>query len=59
MWEHYPQVLGRGIFKVDPYVQKLHILLLSKSLVSKIDQKEDPWSMEKDERRKTRTILMS
>ena len=32
--------------KVDPYVQKFCIPLLSKTLVSKIDLKQDPLSMD-------------
>ena len=46
MWEHYPHIHGRGIFKAGPYVQKLVIHLLSKTLVSKIDQKNDPLYMD-------------
>ena len=37
---------GRGICKVDPYVYKFCIPLLSKTLLSKIDQKNDPLSMD-------------
>ena len=59
MWEHEPQVLNQGIFKVDPYVQKFHIPLLRKTLVSKIDLKHDPLSMEPEERATPTTILMS
>ena len=46
MWKRYPHNHGRGIFKVDPYVQKVCIPLLSKTLVSKIDLNNDPLSME-------------
>ena len=42
MWERKTQVLGQGICEVDLYVKKFHIPLLSKTLVSKIDLKEDP-----------------
>ena len=48
MWERQPHIRGRGICKADPYVQKLDIPLPSKTLVSKIDQKNDPLSMELD-----------
>ena len=41
-------IIGQVIFKFDPYVQKFHIHLLSKTLVSKIDQKNDLLSMESD-----------
>ena len=37
---------GRKICEVDPHVQKFDIPLVSKTLVSKIDQKNDPLSME-------------
>ena len=46
MCEHYPHVHGRGILKVDSYVQKNQIPLLSKTLVSKIDLKQDPLSID-------------
>ena len=46
MWERWPYVHGQAICKADPYVQKLEIHLLSKTLVSKIDQKDDPLSMD-------------
>ena len=59
MWECYPYVHGRGICKVDPYVKKFHIPLLIKTLVSKFDLKEDPWSMDLDERGNPSTIAMS
>ena len=38
--------IGQGIFKFDPYAQKFHIPLLRKTLVSKIDLKHDPLSMD-------------
>ena len=48
-----PQAIGsflhnnsRAICEVDPHVQKFDIPLLSKNLVSKIDLKNDPLSME-------------
>ena len=41
-------VHGRGISKAEPYVQKLDIHLLSKTLVSKTDWKNDPLSMDPD-----------
>ena len=59
MWECYPHVHGRGIFKVNHYVQKFHIPLLTKSLVSKIDLKHDPLSMDLEERETPSTISMS
>ena len=34
--------------QVDPYMQKFHIHLLSKTLVSKIDQNNGLFSMEPD-----------
>ena len=37
---------SQGICKADPYVQKFDIPLLSKTLVSKIDLKHDPLSMD-------------
>ena len=46
MGELYPHIHGQRICKVDPYVEKFHIPLLSKTLVSKIDQKHDPLSMD-------------
>ena len=45
MWELYPHVHGRGICKDDPYVKKFCIPLLRKTLVSKIDLKQDPLSL--------------
>ena len=59
MWELYPHVHGQGICKFYPYVQKFHISLLSKTLVSKIDLKQNPLSMELENRATPRTILMS
>ena len=46
MWENYPHVHSQVIFKADPYVHKLDIHLMSETLFSKIDQKNDPLSME-------------
>ena len=59
MWEIYPHIHSQGIFKFDPYVLKFHIPLLSKTLVSKIDLKQDPLSMDPDERDTPTTIMMS
>ena len=50
MWGCKPHVHGQGICKADPYVQKLDIHLLSKTLVSKIDQNNGLLSMELDYR---------
>ena len=58
MLQFYPHVHGRGIFKFYPYVKKFRIPLLSKTLVSKIDLKEDPWAMELEERGTPSNILM-
>ena len=46
MWECYPHVHGLAICEVDPNVKKIDIPLLSKTLVSKIDRKNDPFSMD-------------
>ena len=46
MWELYPHVHGQGISKFDRYVQKNHIPLLSKTLVSTIYLKHNPLSMD-------------
>ena len=59
MWEGYQHIHSQGIFKDDPYVQKLDIHLLSKTLVSKIDPKNDPLSMDIDYRATPITIMMS
>ena len=48
MWEFYPHIHNQEICEYDPHVQKFDIPLLSKTLVSKIDQKNDPFSMEPD-----------
>ena len=50
MWEHQPHLHGRAICEFDPHVQKFHIHLLSKTLVSKIDQNNGLFSMEPDQR---------
>ena len=49
IWEHYPQVLGQEITKVDPYVQELHCPLLNETLVSKIVLKYVLWLMDLEE----------
>ena len=59
MWECYPHVHGQGMCKADPYVQKFRIHLLRKTLVSKIDQKNDPLSMDPEQRATPISILMS
>ena len=59
MWEHKPQFHRGGIFKLDPYMLKFHIPLESKTLVSKIDLKQDPLSMELEERDTPSTISTS
>ena len=46
MWECQPHLHVRVICEFDPYVQKFHIHLLSKTLVSKIDQNNGLFSME-------------
>ena len=48
MWECYPHIHSQAICEVDPHVQKFDIPLLGKILVSKIDQKNDPLSMDPD-----------
>ena len=40
--------MGRAICKFDPHVKKFHSHLLIKTIVSKIDQKNDILSMELD-----------
>ena len=59
MWEFYPHAHGRGICKDDPYVKKMDIPLLRNTLVSKIDQKNDPLSMDPEYRATPSTIPMS
>ena len=44
MWECKPHIHGWVIYKGDPYVQKFDIRLLRKTLVSKINLKQDPLS---------------
>ena len=59
MWELLPHIHGQGICKFDPYVQKFHIPLLSKTLVSKIDLKGDSSFMDPKLSANPNTILMS
>ena len=52
-------IFGSSNLQSWPYVQKFHIHLLTKTLVSKIDLKYNPLSMEPQERESPSTIPMS
>ena len=48
MWKFYPHLHSWSICEFDPHVQKFHVHILSKNLVSKIDQNNGLFSMEPD-----------